>query len=165
VVLYISGIEVEAATKRRFRVKLEIGNRDIDIHQAPRKGIINLDPGKRLVSSRCLYKKSVINSVIGRELEDKSNVTLTLKAGYKVVCVPLGDQLEEEAEFKGQEAMEAFWKSTDRITRMLKRGILSVSLSDLSRHNYLRPTTRHNHFQISSLSHCMDHIVLRVRVS
>jgi len=72
------------------------------------------------VSLLCLHSKSPINSVIGRELDGESNATLIVKAGYKVGGVSLGAQ-EAQVKFSGQEAMDAFWKSTDWITRRLKR--------------------------------------------
>jgi hypothetical protein len=56
-----------------------------------------------------------IDSVIGRELDGESNVTLIIKAGYKVGGVSLGAQ-EAQVKFTGQEAMDAFWASTDWIT-------------------------------------------------
>jgi hypothetical protein len=122
-----------------------------------------LDPSSWPVSSLCWHKKSTINLVVDRELEDESNIALVIKAGYQVGGVSLGAQ-EAQAKFSGQEAMDAFWKSTDWITRKLEREA-SLSLNDLSRHNYIRPKNRHNHFQIPSLAHCMCHIVLFIRVS
>jgi hypothetical protein len=62
------------------------------------------------------YRKSPIDSFIGRELEGESDVTLVVKAGYKVGGVSLGAQ-EAQVKFSGQEAMDAFWKSRDYITR------------------------------------------------
>jgi hypothetical protein len=78
-----------------------------------------LDPSSWPVSSLCLHQKSPINSDIGRELESESNVTLIVKAGYKVGGVSLGAQ-EAQVKFSGQEAMDAFWKPTDRIIRELE---------------------------------------------
>jgi hypothetical protein len=68
-----------------------------------------------------LHRKLQINSVVDRELEAESNVTLIIKAGYKVAGVSLGAQ-EAQTKFSGQEAMDAFWKSTDFITRKSERG-------------------------------------------
>jgi hypothetical protein len=59
-----------------------------------------------------------INVFVCRELEGESNVTLIIKAGYKVGGFSLGAQ-EAQAKFSGQEAMDAFWNSTDWITRAL----------------------------------------------
>ena len=85
-----------------------------------------MDPSSWLVSSFCLHEKSSINSVVGRELEGDSNVSLTVKAGYKVGGVSLGAQ-EAQVKFTGQEAMDAFWKSTDWIARKLELGWFCVS--------------------------------------
>jgi hypothetical protein len=75
-----------------------------------------LDPSSWLVSSVCIHRKSSINVTICRELEGESNVTFIVKAGYKVGGVSLGAQ-EAQVKFSGQEAMDAFWKSTDWMTR------------------------------------------------
>jgi hypothetical protein len=78
-----------------------------------------MGPSSWPVSSLCLHRISPINSVIDRELEGESNVTLIVKAGYKVGGVSLGAR-EAQVKFSGQEAMEAFWKSADWITRKLE---------------------------------------------
>lgn len=118
----MSGIEIETTTKKGFRLKLRIGNRDIEIHQEK-----DLRLGSRLAACKLLARsacieKSPINLVIGRELDDESNVTLIFKAGYKVGGLSLGAQ-EAQARFSGQEAMDAFWESTDWITRKLEREV------------------------------------------
>jgi hypothetical protein len=63
--------------------------------------------------------KCPINLEVNRELESGSDVTLIVKAGYKV-GVSLGAQ-EAQVKFSGQEAMDAFCISTDWITRKLER--------------------------------------------
>jgi len=83
-----------------------------------KKRIFDLDPSSRTISSLCLDINLPIDPVIGRDIEGESNVTLIIKAGYKVGGVSLGAQ-EERIKFSGQESMDAFWNSTDWITRRL----------------------------------------------
>ena len=77
------------------------------------------------VSSLYLHTKSSISYFIGRKLEGESKVALIVKTGYKL-GVSLGAQ-EAQVEFSGQEAMDAFWTSTDWITRKSGRKWLCVS--------------------------------------
>jgi hypothetical protein len=58
-----------------------------------------------------------LTSLNASDLTDASIITVVIKAGHTVAGLSMRT-LEAQAEFRVQEAMEAFWNSDDSISRM-----------------------------------------------
>ncbi|KIM24838.1 hypothetical protein M408DRAFT_331512 [Serendipita vermifera MAFF 305830] len=94
--IYLHQIGIQIATKTNFRVKVQVGNKDVEIKHEDQTDIW-----------------TPVNSL---EFPEDSKITVVIKSGHTVGGISIGKR-EAQAEVSNQEAIQAFWSSTDLISR------------------------------------------------